>query len=186
MKTIDEMVEVMTGYKNGEALEYCELSNPTEWHTCRTPDWDWSKCDYRFRKENRPYANYDEMVKDYKCRFNVIDIEPLIWIYSIKDSQKYLITGANYNVVNASGHWYTLEQLFKRFTYYDFSSVGMIHEDLPEPINAKENIKQSCSTCAYGSYVYDRPECMLGQDEVVICDWKAKDESIEWIPPQSE
>lgn len=52
MKTIKEMVEVMTAYDNGAEIDYRELGTEDPWSTDHNPCWDWAKLDYRVTKEN--------------------------------------------------------------------------------------------------------------------------------------
>ena len=46
MKTIDEMIAVMTAYKNGAKIESREYTD-NEWCSCEVPSWNWDYCDHR-------------------------------------------------------------------------------------------------------------------------------------------
>ena len=48
MKTIDEMIAVMTAYKNGAKIESAHTDcGPDEWEDTPKPFWNWFDCDYR-------------------------------------------------------------------------------------------------------------------------------------------
>ena len=52
MKTIDEMIEVMTAYKNGAEIE----SKPyvlEYWSNNYSPQWDWVDCEYRIKEQKK-------------------------------------------------------------------------------------------------------------------------------------
>lgn len=65
MKTIDEMIAVMTAYKEGKKIEVYDCLKQI-WIDAEHPCWDWDAEDYRVKAESkyRPYANADECFKD--------------------------------------------------------------------------------------------------------------------------
>lgn len=80
-------------------------------------------------KKWRPYKDTDEMIADYKKRFNVdgSDYElPLIWInHKEWPSSKYLITGFNEFTIIVSYVEKELTTFFDKYTYLDGSPCGM-------------------------------------------------------------
>ena len=52
MKTVDEMIAVMTAYKNGAEIE--SFSNNTYcWIESRSPVWNWEEEDYRIKEQKK-------------------------------------------------------------------------------------------------------------------------------------
>ena len=86
----------------------------------------------RVKKESqyRPYKDTDEMIADYKERFNVSNVPsfcmPLIWV---KDRDICsLITNIMPDTVLLYGSVYGMEGLFKACTYLDGSPCGKMEE----------------------------------------------------------
>ena len=51
MKTIDEMIAVMTAYKNGQQIEYIVRRNLNDvWEITFSPKWNWGDFDYRIAR----------------------------------------------------------------------------------------------------------------------------------------
>lgn len=82
-------------------------------------------------KKLRPYRDSDEMVEDFKKRFNVIVMPyemPLIWI-KIKDTdKKYLVVRFASSLTichNIEVYAPTLEDLVEGYTYLDGSPCGI-------------------------------------------------------------
>ncbi len=81
-------------------------------------------------KKWRPYKDCDEMIKDYKKRFNADCPEhelPLIWVQDKSSKEKCFITDFyNYTTVGMSdGYYRFLSELFNQFTYLDGSPCGV-------------------------------------------------------------
>lgn len=78
----------------------------------------------------RPYKDTDEMIDDYKKRFNVTHVPaismPFIWIK--EDGATYLITEFCLRVVCLGSLIVSLQSLFDRFTYLDGSPCGKVEE----------------------------------------------------------
>ena len=47
MKSITEMIEVMTACDNGAIIDFAENGPMKSWHRCACPRWDWANFDYR-------------------------------------------------------------------------------------------------------------------------------------------
>lgn len=47
MKSITEMIEVMTACDNGAVIDFAENGPMKSWHRCACPRWDWANFDYR-------------------------------------------------------------------------------------------------------------------------------------------
>lgn len=77
----------------------------------------------------RPYENTDEMVEDFKERFNTNGssyAEPLIWVKRKGDVvEQQLITGFYEKNVFVEDYAKPLKELFEDFTYLDGSPCGM-------------------------------------------------------------
>lgn len=67
MKTIEEMIAVMTAYNEGKTIQYANVWMG-DWEDLDDPHWDWSKFDYRVKPESklRPYANAKEFTNAMK------------------------------------------------------------------------------------------------------------------------
>ena len=53
MKTIDEMIAVMTAYKNGAEIEM-KISNFGDlWQLVLQPSWSWNDTDYRIKEQKK-------------------------------------------------------------------------------------------------------------------------------------
>ena len=83
------------------------------------------------KEEFRPYKDVDEMVEDFKKRFNV-NIKPysmpLIWIKTKDADKKYLITRFASAVTichNVEVYTPTFEDLAEAYTYLDGSPCGI-------------------------------------------------------------
>lgn len=79
-------------------------------------------------KQYRPYNDTDEMVADFKKRFNADCPEyelPLIWIEDRASKAKSLITDFYKCMISTSDLSASLSKLFNYFTYLDGSPCGM-------------------------------------------------------------
>lgn len=47
MTTLQEKIEVMQAFADGEAIEGCNPGWSVEWVRCPHPTWDWVACEYR-------------------------------------------------------------------------------------------------------------------------------------------
>ena len=64
MKTIDEMIAVMTAYKNGAKIESREYTD-NEWCSCEVPSWNWDYCDHRIAPSPiSPGHNPDKLTEE--------------------------------------------------------------------------------------------------------------------------
>lgn len=68
-KTIDEMIAIMTTYKNGAEIESTfNDDNSNSWHISTNPKWNWLDLDYRVKGQIMP-PDIEEIVdKKYKTR----------------------------------------------------------------------------------------------------------------------
>lgn len=86
------------------------------------------------KEELRPYKNTDEMVEDFKERFNVNVppyAMPLVWVKMKDSDRKYLIVRFSSDLTichNVEVHTLTFEDLVEGYTYLDGSPCG-IEED---------------------------------------------------------
>lgn len=80
-------------------------------------------------KKWRPYKDTDEMIEDYKKRFNVDCpdyVMPLIWIkHKEWPSSKYLITGFNKSTIIVTYIEKEFTTLFDDYTYLDGTPCGI-------------------------------------------------------------
>ena len=150
----DSLVNLKTRVENEDKLAYGELT--------RIHDKD---CLYRFRIDNivdeaffyrveeftenkfRPYSNPDEMIEDFKKRYNSYDVwsgkdnpmyNPMIWIKSKATGFRHLIT--DYGDDDNCGHcnkiciWIgtlpiKLKELYENYTYLDDTPCGIKEEE---------------------------------------------------------
>lgn len=116
MKTIDEMIAVMTAYKNGKEIE-CKCKNMpcADWFTIEKPSWDWSCCDYRVKQEPH-YVPYD----------SVLEVERDKWFRQKSDTILRRISQIRLKeneVVFTNCRW-NLVELFEKFEYEDGTPCG--------------------------------------------------------------
>ena len=79
------------------------------------------------KKAYRPYESSVEMIVDFIDRFKVncpSYCEPLIWVKTKSNDVRYLITGFG-KKVSVDGVSYSLDELFKYYTYLDGSPCGV-------------------------------------------------------------
>lgn len=104
MKTIEEMIAVMTAEKEGKTIQ-CVGKGCDDWQDTKNPCWDWSTFDYRVKpgKKLRPYANAMEfadamrehgpMLKNIEAydtyRMPTNAFSTVVWITGNPDSIKY-------------------------------------------------------------------------------------------------
>lgn len=132
MKTTKEMIEVMQAFEEGGELQ-CYEPELKEWIGC-TPVWDWLHYDYRIKPEPkeptyRPYESADELIADYKARFNVDNApytKPLIWIKQVGRSQDRgaLIISFDEDKVWINGVSFIMRELCMYYTYLDGTPCG--------------------------------------------------------------
>ena len=53
MKSITEMIEVMTACDNGAVIDFAANGPMKSWHYCECPRWDWANFDYRVSPRRR-------------------------------------------------------------------------------------------------------------------------------------
>lgn len=77
MQTIEELIAVMTSYKEGKTIQCADLGRDN-WVDCEYPRWEWGRFDYRVKPESklRPYANAKEFVDAMREHGPMIEIEP--------------------------------------------------------------------------------------------------------------
>ena len=75
----------------------------------------------------RPYRDTDELIEDWRTRFNKIfatNSMPLIWVMSRMTSLRTLVTGYNQYSVVFNGTRVDFRDLFDNYTYLDGSPCG--------------------------------------------------------------
>ena len=67
MKTIEEMIAVMTACKEGKKIQWANAEED-DWEDCPHPSWDLTNFDYRVKTEPkvRPYENAKEFLDAMK------------------------------------------------------------------------------------------------------------------------
>lgn len=123
-----KLLPIIQAYAEGKKIQ---VKFPDDsWHDAVIPiDFDCEPDKYRIKPEEayRPYKDCDEMIEDFKKRFNVAVPDyamPLIWVESNNDKQ--FITEFNYkSYIYINSIWYSLGDLFKYFTYLDGSPCGV-------------------------------------------------------------
>ena len=136
--TTQEKIDVMQAYANGKKIQRRLLVSEEwfDWDSNNEPNWNWEDVDYRIKSEPtyRPYKNTDEMIEDFKRRFNAKVppyAMPMIWVKRKDDSDfAKLITEFGYSCVWLSVNpvGITMSKLFQDYTYLDGSPCGMKEE----------------------------------------------------------
>lgn len=133
--TTQEKIEVMKAYEDGKTIQSYDIEQD-KWVNCHNPTWNWLGFDYRIKPESkyRPYKDTDEMIADFKRRFNAKVppyAMPMIWVKRKDDSDfAKLITEFGYSCVWLSVNpvGITMSKLFQDYTYLDGSPCGMKEE----------------------------------------------------------
>ena len=137
--TTQEKIEVMQAYAEGKKIEWRTIGSPkkwVEWTYSDEPSWNWVVNDYRIKPKPtyRPYKDTEEMIADFKKRFNAKVppyAMPMIWVKRKDDSDiAKLITEFGYSCVwlsiNPVG--ITMSKLFQDYAYLDGSPCGIKEE----------------------------------------------------------
>lgn len=134
--TTKEKIEVMKAYAEGKKIQIRDrgLRVWTDWGLSLEPDWNWGSYDYRIKPDStyRPYKNTEEMIEDFKKRFNAKVppyAMPMIWVKR-KDGSNLakLITGFRDKWVEIIISVWDMHNLFEDYTYLDGSPCGMNEE----------------------------------------------------------
>ena len=75
MKDIDEMIEVMQAYKNGEQIEFCYTDEVIKvWEDTGKPLWNWGDTDYRVKPKPKyvPFDTPDEFLEAQRVHGEVL------------------------------------------------------------------------------------------------------------------
>lgn len=133
--TITEMTEVMNAFAEGKRIQFTSVANKDMvWMDTDNPTWDFSSYNYRIRPEGRrPYISSEEMVDDFKKRFNVKDwpnhAMPLIWMTKKDTYSPNLVTRFDPEGVLLGAFGFKFGDLFNEFTYLDGSVVGIVEDE---------------------------------------------------------
>lgn len=138
MKT-QEKIKVMQAYVEGKKIQRRVIGRKEwfDWNVNSEPGWNWGDVEYRIKQEvtYRPYKNTEEMIADFKKRFNVevpLYAMPTIWVGLKGDSDfAMLITEFGYSSVWCSviQEGIPLWKLFEDYVYLDGSPCGMKETD---------------------------------------------------------
>lgn len=130
-----ENLELIKAYAEGGIIQIQRTDGG--WVDLECPDFTCSSESYRIKPEEtyRPYKDCDEMIADFKTRFNIPvppDARPLIWVKNKGNKNVLLVTGFDYDNgtckklgVYANSSWYDFEELFNYFTYLDDTICGV-------------------------------------------------------------
>ena len=75
MKDIDEMIEVMQAYKNGEQIEFCYTDEVIKvWEDTGKPLWNWGDTDYRVKPKPKyvPFETAEDFLEAQNLHGQVI------------------------------------------------------------------------------------------------------------------
>ena len=130
--TTQEKIEVMKAYLDGKNIQIrCKTDTEWEnWVVRGEPKWNWDTLDYRIKPEStyRPYKDTEEMIADFKKRFNVkvpLYAMPMIWVRKKDTKVRSHISEFSDYLVTICGVAWDMDKLFGRFTYLDGSPCGM-------------------------------------------------------------
>ena len=126
-KRCKELLPIMQAFAEGKEIQFKENNT---WKTVEEVDYSWNPVYYRIKptEEYRPYKDCDEMIADYKARFNTNCSSyamPLIWVKHKQSNCRYLIHTYAENEVYINNDRYTLEELFEYFEYLNGSKIGV-------------------------------------------------------------
>ena len=133
--TIDEQIEVMRAFQDGKKIQFTSVANKDMvWLDTDNPTWDFSSYNYRIKPEGRrPYISSEEMVDDFRKRFNVKDwpnhAMPLIWLRDNATGYEHLVEGYGSDCVIIEGKRKHLQTIFENYTYLDGSVVGIVEDE---------------------------------------------------------
>lgn len=134
--TTQEKIEVMKAYTEGKKIQIAEknINNWRDYVPILEPEWQWGENDYRIKPEEkyRPYKDTDELKADFfkDCPDMGKRHRPAIWVVSDTGNEYEICgfsTGGEWVYIHNAGA-YTLEDLFKSFTYLDGSPCGIKEE----------------------------------------------------------
>ena len=130
----DSIVELRYKFENYDysPSELCHISDEGDWEfNFATKDTAGTLAYLVERKKEkkwRPYKDCDEMIADYKKRFNVYCSEhelPLIWVEHKISRTKRLITSFCTSAIGISDDVILLSKLLDRYDYCDGSPCGI-------------------------------------------------------------
>ena len=133
--TTQEMIEVMQAYEDGKKIQVNSGKGWVDLDDGDEPSWNWVISKYRIKPEEkyRPYKNADEMIADFKERFNVKVPSysmPEIWVKNktLKTRGHIYEFGLHSVMMFGVGTRWSMDELFNGFTYLDGSPCGMKEE----------------------------------------------------------
>lgn len=125
-----ELLPIIQAYSEGKTIQM--KTQDDIWVDCGELSFDGDPAIYRIKqeKEYRPYKDCEEMIADFKKRFNIAVPShelPLIWVKSMYTEKKLLISIFDYddNEVFDGSNWVDFGDLFLTYTYLDGSICGM-------------------------------------------------------------
>lgn len=132
--TTKEMIGVMQAFVEGKTIQFTS-NGGIEWEITTCPSWNWDRFTYRVKpeKEYRPYENTDEMIEDWKTRFEVPDWPtysmPLIWVVQKGTDRKIFLSDISMDDVTAVFSYTSMNGLLEGYTYLDGSPCGKETEE---------------------------------------------------------
>lgn len=134
--TTAKKIAVMQAHIDGEYIEF-RIKGEKLWEDCGIPAWNWQEFEYRTKPKlkkptYRPYKDTDEMIADYKERFN-IDVpcyaKPLIWVEWKDGNITKFINAFRETRVTIEEHTVSLDYMYEVYVYLDGSPVGKLVEE---------------------------------------------------------
>ena len=129
----------MKSWENGKTIQYCNNQYDEElWVTCvNDPLWEPGTV-YRIKPESEyvPFDNFNEFIGKWEsmnpgCIVRPKCTMPMIWVKDKIGGCIYLINGYepdDNRPVMIDNAWYSLEGLFKNYTFIDGSIIGKVKE----------------------------------------------------------
>ena len=132
------LADLMKSWENGKAIQYCNNQYDEErWVTCvNDPLWEPGTV-YRIKPEDTyvPFDNLNEFISKWEsmnpgCIVRPKCTMPMIWVKSKETGNIYLIGGYDFenNGVGIYEYWFTLENMFKDYTFLNDSIIGKVKE----------------------------------------------------------
>ena len=119
--------EVFNAFCEGKQIQCCNDYDYVWRDTSELLDGKHRKYRIKPTEEYCPYKDCDELIEDYKSRFNAIcppHVLPLIWVKNKWSGIRLLITAFYEDNVYFDAEARTLKDIFEKYTYLDGTPCG--------------------------------------------------------------
>ena len=92
MKTIDEMVAVMTAARDGKPVQFKPAHSPL-WQDTITPNWNWAASDYRIKPEPKRVPLVRDDINQHRDLFRRVGFPDAVGIATIIKTEAFYTCG---------------------------------------------------------------------------------------------